>query len=133
MKKIFLSLSLSFLILSFKASAADLKSFHEVNFNPLGQYCGLHVEVSGKYLFVTHIIPPEKSDTAVCGGGGKNDFLACNGSSQKLICDKSICKTVDPENDGELVLELLENGNIFSMPNKVLSIRTDVEDFSYCR
>ncbi len=116
-------------LVSANVFAINLRSFHGKNFQPIGSYCGLHLEVSGRSLVVTNIIPPDvPAHTSFCDLESK--WRRC-GSSIMLECD-STGECVSKDSDQEMNLTLLEDGNIFNRTKSVKVLRTSRSDYEWC-
>ena len=106
----------------------DISRFHNKNFNPTGNLCGLHLESASNRLFVTTIIPPRFTDENLVnciyyqykskwGSGtivnvfvGRKSFFNCDGSTKVFTCESSgNCRN----NNDEVKLFLLEDGDIY--------------------
>lgn len=107
-------------------ATVNLRSFNEWNFAPIrSNSCGIHLEVSGSNVVFTNILPPDR-EFSQCG-----EWSTCNGSSYAVECDKQgRCKASD--GDGEIVLLLMENGDIMFLNSGTKFERYNRGVFQYC-
>lgn len=108
-------------------ASVNVQSFHNRNFNPVGSgWCGLHVEVSGSTVVFTNIIPPRDYDSI---GDGCGSHSYCEGTSFALECRQNgQCYNQDKE----LILQLLSDGNIFHYHHKVKLSRSSSGTYYTC-
>ena len=118
--------------------AIDLQEFHDGIYRPIGSACGLHTEVSGRWIIATNILPPNMSDKPnVCSG----PYRSCRGKTYRVSCNydgecwlPSHDRTTDPPD-----VILLEDGNFLNMPTimsdgrrTVKFVRTSARSYSWC-
>lgn len=114
-------------------AAINLQTFHNKNFNPVsgpigGKYkCGIHLEISGSYVVVTNITPPNRDADNFCSTINSG----CDGHSYSSRCDKDgqCFSLIDNKT---LNLQLLEDGNIFFPKSGSKYLRSSATTYNWC-
>ena len=107
-------------------AAVDLNFFHQANFNSSGDYCGVHIRVSGSRFYFSDIIPPWLGPVKTCGY-----FHRCNGNTFVLNCRPQSGDCVD--SSGKVVVTLLPDGSFFQQSNGTMKFFANRGQFQYCR
>jgi hypothetical protein len=114
-------------------AAINLQDFHDKNFNPIGgpvggKYkCGIHLEISGSYVVITNIAPPNQDAHVFCS----KIHSGCDGRSYSSRCD-SYGNCLSLRDNTTLNLQLLADGNIFFPPSGTKYTRSSESTYEWC-